>query len=150
MKIVKFIFYKIEILNLFISELSLILRVGRKRKRRLEIFARGHQISDLNEIGQLVQGLFGDVHAENLKKIYFLVSGFFREKQIVSCFSGFECVINSQNFNKIIGAIFEKIEMFYVFLCELHLNLTASLKKKTEQRYFQGDPRYRIRTILIS
>ena len=38
----------------FLCEVALILRVDRKRKNELEIFARGPQISNLNEIGQLV------------------------------------------------------------------------------------------------
>ena len=40
MKIIKAIFVKIEILNFFVIELPLILRVGRKQKTLLEIFAR--------------------------------------------------------------------------------------------------------------
>ena len=38
----------------FLRELLLILRVDRKRKNELEIFARGPYMSNLNEIGQLV------------------------------------------------------------------------------------------------
>ena len=53
-------FWENEILNFFLCELPLILRVNRKRKRKkekknkLEIFARGSWISNVNEMDQLV------------------------------------------------------------------------------------------------
>ena len=53
-KIVEAIFEKIEMFNFFLCELHLILRVGRKQKYELEIFARGPYTSNLNEIDQLV------------------------------------------------------------------------------------------------
>ena len=53
-KIVGAIFEKIKILNFFSCELPLILGVGGKLKKRLEIFTCGPYISNLNEIGQLV------------------------------------------------------------------------------------------------
>ena len=43
---------------------------------------------------------------------------------------GFECTINTQNLNKIIRAIFEKIEIF--FLCELPLILGVTRKQKEQ------------------
>ena len=64
-EIVGAIFEKMKLLNFFLCELLLILRVDRKRKRErererererkreLEIFAKGPYISYLNEIGQL-------------------------------------------------------------------------------------------------
>ena len=57
MKFVGAIFEKIEFF--FSSELLLILRVDRKQKYGLEIFARRDYIglSNLNEIDQLVQAL---------------------------------------------------------------------------------------------
>ena len=54
MKIVQTIFEKMEILNFFLCELPLILRVDLKLKNRLEIFARGPYMSNVNEIGQLL------------------------------------------------------------------------------------------------
>ena len=44
----------------------------------------------------------------------------------------FECAINTQNLNKIIRAIFQKIEILNFFLCELPLilGLGGKLKKK--------------------
>ena len=53
-KIVGAIFQKIETLNFSLCELSLILRVDRKREHGQEIFARGLQVSNLNKICQLV------------------------------------------------------------------------------------------------
>ena len=47
---------------------------------------------------------------------------------------GFECTINPQNLIKIVGAIFEKIKIFYFFSCELPLILGVGgrLKKRLE------------------
>ena len=59
-KLVGAIFEKIEISFFFLCELNLILRVGRKRKYGLLMFTRGHCISNLNEIDQLVQALHQD------------------------------------------------------------------------------------------
>ena len=56
-KIIVAIFEEMKILNFFLRELPLILRVDRKKKkRRQEILARGLQISNLNNIGHLVLG----------------------------------------------------------------------------------------------
>ena len=47
-----------------------------------------------------------------------------------------ECTINTQNLNKNVGAIFEKIEMLNFFLCELPLILGIWRKlKKNGTRY---------------
>ena len=59
---------------------------------------------------------------------------------------GLECTINPKYFNKIVGAIFEKIKIFYFFfLCELTLILGVEeklKKKKNCLRYLRVDPRY--------
>ena len=57
MKIVGANFEKMEILIFFLilCELPLTLRIDRKWKNELDIFARGTQISTLNEIGGVVQ-----------------------------------------------------------------------------------------------
>ena len=47
---------------------------------------------------------------------------------------GFECTINSQNLIKIVGAIFEKIEIFIFFLRELPLRLEVEGKLKQMAR----------------
>ena len=51
MKIVGAIFGKMKILDFFLCKLPLILRVDRKRKNELEIFARIPYIPNVNEIG---------------------------------------------------------------------------------------------------
>ena len=56
-KIILADFDKIKILIFFSCELPLILVVGGKLKKWLEIFTRGPQISNFNDIGQLVQAL---------------------------------------------------------------------------------------------
>ena len=46
---------------------------------------------------------------------------------------GFECTINPQNLNKIVRAIFEKIEiLIFFFLCELPLILGVTRKRKEQ------------------
>ena len=52
---------------------------------------------------------------------------------------GFECTINPQNLTKIVRAIFEKIETF--FLCELPLisGVARKLKEQAEDIY-KGTP----------
>ena len=145
MKIVGAIFEKMKILNFFICELPFILRVDRKRKKKKrarDIFARGPQISNLNEIRHLVQAL---CQATNRKlKNIFLVSGIFPGKADNVILLGFECTINPQILIKIVAAIFEKIKILIFFLCELPFILGVGGKLKKVSRYLQEDPRYRI------
>ena len=70
---------------------------------------------------------------ERKLKTIFLVSRIFPGKADSVISLGFECTINIQNLNKIVRAIFEKIEFFY-FLCELPLILGVArkLKEQTE------------------
>ena len=67
-------------------------------------------------------------------KTLFLVSRIFPGKADSVILLGFECTINRQNFNKIVRAIFEKIEILTFFLCELPLILgvTRKLKEQAE------------------
>ena len=53
---------------------------------------------------------------------------------------GYEYTINTQNLIKIVVAIFEKIEMFNFFLCELPLILMVSLKWKTGMEILARGP----------
>ena len=53
-KIVRAIFEKFEIFNFLSCELPLILGLGGKLKKQLEIFTLGPYMSNLNEIGTLV------------------------------------------------------------------------------------------------
>ena len=65
-------------------------------------------------------------------KTIFLVSRIFQEKADSVIFLGFECAINTQNLNKIVGAIFEKIEILIFFLCEVPLILGIAPKRIEE------------------
>ena len=128
-------------LHFFLYKLPLILRVHRKRKNKLEIFAMGSQISNVNEIRQLVQALRQTTDRKS--KTIFQVSGIFPRKVDSLILLGFEFTINTQNLNKIVRAIFEKIEiLIFFFLCELPLILGVARKrkKKTGRRYLQGNP----------
>ena len=81
----------------------------------------------------------------------FLVSRIFPEKADSVILLGFECTINTQNLNKIVGAIFEKIEILNFFLMWTTLNFEGSSKtERTGRRYLQGDPWYRIWTRWVS
>ena len=54
---------------------------------------------------------------------------------------GFECTINPQNLNKIVRAIFEKIEILNFFLCELPLILGVARRRKEQaEDIFKGTP----------
>ena len=63
-------------------------------------------------------------------KTIFLVSRVFPGKADSVILLGFECTINTQNVNKIVRVIFEKIEFF--FLCELPLILGVPRKRKKQ------------------
>ena len=87
--------------------------------------------------------MLGDATDRKLKTI-FLVSGIFLGKADSVILLGIECTINAQNLIKIVVAIFEKINFFYFFLCELPLILGVGGKLKNCSRYLQEDPIYRI------
>ena len=112
----------------FLCELRLILRIDRKRENELEIFARGPQISNVNQIGQLVQALH-QATSRRLKTI-FLVSGIFSGKADSVILLGFECTINLENLIKIVGEIFEEIKILFFISCELPLILGVEGKLK--------------------
>ena len=137
MKIVGAIFEKIKVLNLFLGELPLILRVDRKRKGELDIFARGPQISNVNEFGQLVQALR---YATENKKYIILVIRIFQGTADSAILLRFKCTINSQNLMKIVGAIFGKMKILNFFLCELPLILRVDRKRKGELKMFARGP----------
>ena len=97
---------KIEILNFFLCELPLILKVG------LEIFVRALDIELEQDWSVGLGSTLGD--GKKVKNI-FLVSGIFSGKFTSITLLGFECTINPQNLIKIVGAIFEKINFFNFF-----------------------------------
>ena len=129
MKFVVAIFEIMKINFFFLCELPLIFGVDRKRKNELKIFAGGPQISNVNEIGQLVQAL-RQATDRKLKTI-FLVSGIFPGKTDSVILLGLECTINPQNLIKIVGAIFEKINFFNFLLMCTTLNFRG--RGKTEK-----------------
>ena len=67
-------------------------------------------------------------------KIIFLVSWIFPGKADSVILLGFECSINPQNLMKIVGAIFEKIDIFYFFLMWTTLNFRGRGKTKKKAR----------------
>ena len=79
-------------------------------------------------------GLDATLRDRKLKTI-FLVSRILPGKVDGVILLGFECTINTQNLNKIVRAIFEKIEIFNFFLCELSLILGVAPKRKEQAEY---------------
>ena len=74
-------------------------------------------------------------------KTIFLVSKIFPRKADSVILLGFECTIISQNLNKIVRAIFEKIEILIFFLCELPLILGLARKRKEQaEDIYKGTP----------
>ena len=61
-------------------------------------------------------GVDTTLHERQKIKNYFLVSRIFPEKADSVILLGFECTMNTQNLNKIVAAIFEKIEILNFFL----------------------------------
>ena len=69
-----------------------------------------------------------------------LISGIFQEKADSVILLGFECAINLQNLIKIVGAIFDKIKIFYFFSRELPLILGVGRKLKKRLEIFTWRP----------
>ena len=80
------------------------------------------------------------------KKNIFSVSRIFPGKVYSIIQLGFECTINPQNLFKIVGVIFQKIEILIFLLCELPLILVVGENWKYGSRYLREDPRYRFWT----
>ena len=66
---------------------------------------------------------------ERKLKTIFLVSGIFPGKADSVLLLGFECAINPQNLIKIVRAIFEKFEIFFLFELPLILEVGGKVKK---------------------
>ena len=77
-------------------------------------------------------GLGATLGANRKLKNIFLVRRIFPGKADSAIFSGFERTINSQKLMKIVRAIFEKLNFF--FLCELPFILRVDRKVKTRVR----------------
>ena len=70
---------------------------------------------------------------------FILVKRIFPGKADSAMLSRFECAINTQNFMKIVVAIFGKMKMFNLFL-KLPLILRVDRKRKNELKIFGGGP----------
>ena len=104
----------------------------------MEIFARGHQISNLNQGGQLGQALCQVTVTQKILKIYFFTFRVFLGKadnHIVV----FRMYYKPTNFYQIHWSHFEKIEIV-IFLCELPLILRVSQKQKYGLEMFGRGP----------
>ena len=84
--------------------------------------------SNLNEIGQF--GLGATIGNRYKIKTIFLVSGIFPGKADSVIMLGFECTINPQNLMKIIGAIFQKMNILNFFIMGTSLNFEGRPKTK--------------------
>ena len=60
----------------------------------------------------------------------FLVRRIFPGKADSAIFLGFECTINLQNLMKIVGAIFEKMTIFFLMLTTLNFESISITKKR--------------------
>ena len=124
MKIVRATFWKMKFLIFFLYELPLILRVDRKRKNGLQIFAGG--ILDIDFERDWPIGLGATLGAYIKLKSIFVATRIFPGKADSAIFLGLECTINPQNLMEIVRAFSER--MIFFFLCELLLNFTVDLK----------------------
>ena len=121
-----------DILNFFLCELTLILTVNQKQGGKLEILARGLQISNVNEIGRLVQAL--QKTTDRKLKTISLLSGIFLGKTDSVILLGFEYTIYLQNLIKIVRAICEKIRNLKCFMSTT-LNFRGRRKLEKKARY---------------
>ena len=83
--------------------------------------------------------MLGEV-TQRIKKYIFIVSGIFPGKAYSVKFLCFECTVNPQNLMKIVWALFEKIENFIFYLCELRLILRVDRKRKNGLEIFARGP----------
>ena len=114
----------------FLCELNLILGVTRKRKEQAEDICKG--TPDVEYEQDWSVGL-GAILADGQKiKNYFSSFKDFPGKADSVILMGFECTINTQILNKIVRAIFEKIEILIFFLWELLLILGVTRKRKEQ------------------
>ena len=116
-KIVLPIFEKIEMFNFLLCELPLISEVNLRWKQTEWRYLQGDL--DMEFERDWSDGLGAPLdngHTEELKYIFFSVSGIFPGKADSITLLGFECTINLQNLIKFVEAIFEKIEILKCFL----------------------------------
>ena len=115
MKIVGAIFKKMKILNFFLCELPLILRVDRKRKKRAGYICK--RTLDIERQRHRSVGLGVTLSdAQKIKNYFSSFRDFSGKSQHSSVILlGFKCTINPQYLIKIVRAIFEKFEILNFF-----------------------------------
>ena len=121
-------------------KVPLILRVGRKWKRRV---GDNYKSTINNEFQQDWSFTLGVTLGDRKLINTILVTRFFLGKADSAILLGFECTINPQNFMKIVGAIFEKMKNLIFFLMWTTLNFqgrSKTKKKKKELEIFAREP----------
>ena len=107
-------------------------RAARKREKQAGDIYKGTPDIEFEQDGS--DGL-GAILADGQKiKTIYLVSGIFSGKVDSVSLLVFECTINTQNLIKIVGPIFEKIEIlhFFLILTTLNFRVGGKLKKRLE------------------
>ena len=131
MKIVGAIFDKMKNLNFFfLCELSLILKVDLKRKKRARGICKG--TLDIEFERDWSVGLGAKLDDGQKIKNYFSSFRVFSGKSRLCHIVGLR--MYPQNLMKIVGTISEKIEILNFFLCELPLILRVDRKRKKRAR----------------
>ena len=152
MKIVEVVFQKTIFFFLMWTTLHFegISKTNKKKKKKVRKRETGNICKGTLDIefeqGWSV-GLDATLHERQKIKNYFSSFKDFSEKADSVILLGFECTINPQNLIKIVGAIFEEIQIFNFFLMWTTLNFRGRGKnKKNGSRYLPVYPRYRIWT----
>ena len=121
MKIFKFI---------FLENPKLVMRVVRKRKTAKKYLQENSQISDFNEIGQLVQGLCWATVTQRIKK-NILVSGIFSGKNRQCLVVGFRMYFKLTNFvHNRCSHCYENFNLFFLMRTTLNFRVRAKTKKR--------------------
>ena len=128
MKIVEAVFQKTKIFNFFLMWNTLHFE-GRSKNKRQEIFARGSQISNLNEIGLLVYALRRATDRQTHRHFF--------SNTFLDCGSDVE------------PKIIKKSKSNFLTIAILP-SLLMSLESKNELNIFAGDHRYWMWTRLAS
>ena len=148
-KIVGVIFQKIKILIFFLIWTTLNFGGRSKAKKWAKDICRG--TVDIECKRDWPVGLGATLGDGQKIKNYFSSFRDFSEKADSVILLRFECTINPLSSIKIVGAIFEKINISNFFVMWTTLNFRSRGKtKKTSSRYLQEGPRYRIWMRLVS
>ena len=101
--------------------------VARKRKEQAEDICKGTPDIEFEQDSSV--GLDAILADGQKIKNHLSSYGDFPGKADSVILLGFECTINTQNLNKVVRTIFEKIDIL-IFLCELPLILRVDRKRK--------------------